>query len=809
MATSVSISYSAASGAGIHAGRYPGGHVSGAFVLDQTLPGGGLSVGALSSLTGAVQLSDVSPAGGLTSGAEAETQRYRFQHPLLFQRAHAQYEPASYINSFGHTVYLPGEERYFGVAYPGPAQRCGTTRGELCVVSMWKWQNEGGDWIDATLTPQGSTAWATTPLLPVTSTPGEVVLDVTAAIQRCDSTDRWYALMLQVVSSGQVSIVGPVNPPEVSRSVLEVVRGGVASTKELWYAASMPSTSGYLDAQDPTVILKSSAKVVLEFPRTLSEQGTPVTSATLRLRYEQVAQAATIKVFVVNPQVPDVSTPVPGIAAAYPLDVGLFGHSAVAARIHVLDTDALPDLVDYSRTGGATNPWDDGTPNLSVRTEADWDPAMWVIAGDPAFSGAPTYTTEQLADKMPRAAISSSVTKLVGLVGTEDESIRVVTGAQLTTLGLPVLASGLGALEMKYANTGILPGQSSSEGTTTGGALGGGIQPNDFSAFFKPAHIGQVIDGYMRMHVMLGDGWDADDSLMRWNWATGSTTTGRWPEEDPSNFAVSSGWNVNSFSGKFPGGLQHVTSHYPVNSYVYPTRQDTLGATDSTPTITETSGGYSASSGVYAYQGRWSMYQGFYKENHPGPAIGGMRLAMETYDFSRNPNCIPSQASIGGWESTWKASPHIGGLGHLYPRKWYCVEMRWKMNTITLPYAEPAVGTHFLESGFNVDGFIEWWIDGIYAGQSPLFAHRSSRMVDWILQNSEGLPVGTADRFRAFTGVPADKYMGAIEAVMQTYFGGRAPCPQDMLVYVNGVVVSNGAYIGPMKGVSRDNGGIP
>lgn len=63
MATAVSLSYSAASGAGIHAGRYPGGRLSGAPVLGDVAPGG--SLGAASILGGNVTLADIAPTGTL------------------------------------------------------------------------------------------------------------------------------------------------------------------------------------------------------------------------------------------------------------------------------------------------------------------------------------------------------------------------------------------------------------------------------------------------------------------------------------------------------------------------------------------------------------------------------------------------------------------------------------------------------------------------------------------------------------------------------------------------------------------------
>jgi hypothetical protein len=50
--------------------------------------------------------------------------------------------------------------------------------------------------------------------------------------------------------------------------------------------------------------------------------------------------------------------------------------------------------------------------------------------------------------------------------------------------------------------------------------------------------------------------------------------------------------------------------------------------------------------------------------------------------------------------------------------------------------------------------------------------------------------------------------MGASEIVFNAYYGGRTYNDSDKYVYLNGIVASSGAYIGPMAGVSRENGGL-
>ncbi len=160
------------------------------------------------------------------------------------------------------------------------------------------------------------------------------------------------------------------------------------------------------------------------------------------------------------------------------------------------------------------------------------------------------------------------------------------------------------------------------------------------------------------------------------------------------------------------------------------------------------------------------------------------------------------------WGSSWEtASTRYGGLGHLYPYKWYCLEFRFKLNSITLPYELPPAGTHFTNSGYVVDGKVEFWIDGIKAGMSPDFAFRTSRTIEWALQASNGVPFGSSGSMRAITNVPAEQYMGLAHLIGDPYYGGKSPNPREKVWWINGLVVSSN-YVGPMAGLSRDNGGL-
>lgn len=540
---------------------------------------------------------------------------------------------------------------------------------------------------------------------------------------------------------------------------------------------------------------------------------------------------------------PATSTPVAAVAGKYRFQQPLLFQRAHQKWLPMKYTNSRGELVvlpsldfhfgGYAATGTSGAMKAGSTPEVLCwlskwrwrNTGGDWLDASLVSQGTPGqghLANVPAPTAAQKAMLLPHRNITPEGTRLQGAAWRSSavgDSIRVVSGTELQARGLPVLAPGLGAFEMTYHGCRIGNGQAGANSLTTGGPLADGTAGNDLEMYFKPEHLGRVIDGYMRMYVMLGEGWEPKDSDMQWVWLDpkAGENAGKYPEEagyTPQTVP----WRVQDWTGKFPGGIQQVTSGgIPVPGYKYPTRLDPNGNADTTPVVLSAGGGYSNSSGLYGYQGRWMFSQGFYKENFQGPARDGAILGIELYDFGNQSaatsSAIPSQAHISSWDFNWQSyAGHRGGMGFLYTRRWYCVEMRWKMNSVKLPYAEPAPGTHYLESGFEVDGHIEWWIDGVKCAQTPAFAHRSSRMLDWMYQVARGVPFDTDPaspaRLRPVTNVPPEVYMGATSAVLQTYYGGRAANPRDKKVLINGVVVTSGRYIGPMAGVSRDNGGL-
>lgn len=757
-------------------------------------------------------------AGASPDGGTAPQAKYLFQHALLFQRAHARAIQHTYTNSLGEVITVPGNVATFDGSTTSGSGWAGSTTELLCAASRRPWLHPGGDWVDAQGTSQGDSPFASSSVL--TGPSGSALIDVTAAVQWIFAHRHWCAFFIRLRGSGGAQMPGVLNPSKSPASLEFTNEQGQVERLDCWYTASLRSSTSYTNAQDDDIDLASGTPGLLEFFRAaaptvrVSTVGTPPVKATLQIPYSALAGIdVRFEVYVVDPPVPTDLTPLAGLAAAYALDEGLMSHPSVAAALKVTDSDTNADVIDEKRSGTSAEPWVPDSVPYGVHSEATMDPYLFTATpGQGDFAQVPVPTEAQRNELFPRRVTSARGTKLVGTMSrktakTVGDAVRVVHGDDTLarTRGFTPLAPGLGALEFLYAGGDVLNGQSTFQSVT-------GSNTINLDLWFKEQHLGRVIDGYTRMYVLLGDGWDADDAGLQYQFyapTVDAGSLGKYPEQlgvDPKSVT----WRRLDRSGKFPGGIQQQTSgHTAMRTYVDPTR-----ATSNEQTVVNAGGGYSSSSGIHGYQGRWMFWQGYYKPGTPGPAVGGLALGIELYDFNGGGGItIPSQNSVGGWDGTARSySTQVGGLGFLQPRRWYCVEMRWRMNTVK-PYVLPPVGTHWLEGGHNVDGFIEWWVDGMHAAKTPLFAHRSSAaLVDWALQNAQGAPfdtvAGSPDRLRGISNVPPELFMGAASAVFNAYYGGRTFNESNKFVYLNGIVCSNGEYIGPMAGVSRENGGL-
>lgn len=746
--------------------------------------------------------------------------KYLFQQPLLFQRAHAKSVPFEFTNSRGEHVALPELDFVFD-GTQGSGSQFGSNWEHLCVATRRNWRNEGGDWLDASGASQGTTPFARSEMLMPDAPEGTLEIDVTSAVQWMFEHQHWCAFFVRAGGSGgEIQVAGALGTT-IARPTLRLTFPEGEETADAWYVSSITASTAYSNAQADVVRFADGAPLLLEFYRAsapgvrITEDTRTPTAARLVVPHSALGGGALeLQVFVVDPQVPASLDPAPGLAAAYPLDAGIAEHAAVCAALCVLDDTTGAEVIDEERTGTVSNPWVPTSAPYGNRSEATMDPYLWTpTPGTGDFAGVPAPSEAERDLLFPRRVHGPRATKLVGNVSRAygdltNDALRVIRGddALAATRGFTPLAPGLGALEIMYSGGRVANGQSTFAGTTGGHDV-------DLDMWFREEHIGRVVDGYMRMYVLLGSGWEPSESGLSWQFhvpATSIDDLGKYPEQLGMDPATITTWRRLDRTGKFPGGIQQQTSaHTAMLDYVDPTR-----VTSSERVVRSAGGAYSSSSGIHGYQGRWMFAQGYHQPGTPGPAVGGMSLGIELYDFNGGAAVtIPSQNGLGGWDASWRSfATQVGGLGFFYPQKWYCVEMRWRMNT-TRPYELPPVGTHWLEGGHDVDGYIGWWVDGLPAGQSPLFAHRSSAaIVDWALQNGEGRPfdtdIASPGYLRGISNVPPELFMGAASAVFNAYYGGRTYNDSDKFVYLNGIVCSNGEYIGPMAGVSRDNGGL-
>ena len=718
--------------------------------------------------------------------------KYRFQQSLLFQRAHTKSIPFIYTNHLGQSVDT-GTRFYFDGQSAG-GFLVGPTQYMLCPTSRWSWKNYGtGDWIDANGIQQGSTPFSQSALLPNGQGAAIISINVTTAMQYVYTNNRWCAFLLKATGSGEVGLVGPCNPT-LTKSIIQVnYSDGTSEILQNWVTSALRPSTAYTDAMDDIIGIGVGGSMVIEFFRpTLT--GKTISSATMNLSSTGVSFGTPrIQVYVCAPTVPNL-TQIPGLAQNYNKDAGIASHPSVIVNQLVTDSTGIYDVLDIYNSGTYSNPYVPGNIPTS-RGEYASDPTLWGTPGVGHMSAVPMPTNAQLNNLYPRKGFG----KWVGT--TYPNYFRVVHSDDTQALanGFTPLATGLGAIEL------TMPGRNIPNG---GSWFASGESGTDVDLLFDRARIGQVSEIYIRYYVQLGSGWEAKDSDFRMHFMGPYQQAGKFPEEYGQN-PMTYPWRATDFTGKFFGGAQHIASGRGKH-YTYPTRQRPDGAPDDSFTYPAMGGGYGATSGALGYQGRCMFQQGFFKENFPGPAIGGMAWGIEMYDF-QDISAIPSQSFISGWDGGPNSFAGAnGGIGFLYPGKWYCLELRWKLNTLA-PYVLPPRGTDYRESGFLQDGFLEYYVDGILANTSPTFAIRRNPMLDWAVQVAAGEPFDTDEASphyrRPITNVSPENWMGFATVAGNLYYGGRSPNPRDKKVYINGIVAST-SYVGPMAGISRDNGGL-
>jgi hypothetical protein len=282
------------------------------------------------------------------------------------------------------SVALPGFEPVLGPVAPlvtwtegedgnwnSQNNRSGATEYYACRAGYFEWVNAStGDWLDSTLTAQGTTPWAV-----LTGTTGDagsyVEADVTSLVNAwINGNLEYHGFQIgpaAVAPSCTWSSREGANPPQL------VIDGGTAINPT---ADAYVINSAYSYGEELTLLSSTSRFSLLKFD--LSALTAPVTSATLRLYLESRFSSGGDDT-VVNASAPHHTVTVPaaitGIAASYPGDVGIDADPAVIKHETFADNTWSLSLADWQTAGGpASGKW--------VRTGSDIEIGAAVTGGN-------------------------------------------------------------------------------------------------------------------------------------------------------------------------------------------------------------------------------------------------------------------------------------------------------------------------------------------------------------------------------------------------------------------------------------------
>ncbi len=714
--------------------------------------------------------------------APPEVRKYRQQQPLLFHRYKELVTPLVYTNK-GKAVDT-GLVRYNN-GVTGSQYRFGPTRALVCGNDMWPWVQEGGDWLDADGVLHGHKPFATVTWTADTlpSAASTHRLDVSRLLQKAYDEDRWIAMLLRIEGTVWVRTPGSL---EKDRARVEVeYTDGAVETLQSWVVASLVVNTTATTAMDPYCEFSGLSPLALEFyppasRKRIIKAATLVLPVTMRYAMQGTPK---LGVNLCAPPLPDL-TPQMGAAAAYKQDAGISAMPGYVMHMALItDSTRNEDVIDVEHCSYQQVPYVPGQPiKPTQHVEGEFDPKLW--ANDKETLGLASWPTEQQRlQKLPHR----SVGKWVGM--TSPDRLRVVHSddAQAIADGFAPLAPGLGALQVVMPGDGIASGQMWLDGVTK--------SVQDVKMYFPAAKIGRVKDLYMRYYVRLGAGYEPSaEEANRFHLLGNSTQMGKCPEDIGVPWSAGATRSIDRM-GKWFGGAGQQTTRTVLRGY-----DDPLRIKDGTDRVwVDVPGGNGESAGTAGHSGRFWAREGVMDPEAPGPASGGLSIIFGPQDYRSPYHSIEShRPNALEWSTGWQtAATRFGGIGHLYPFHWYCLEFRFKANTV-LPYELPQKGEHFLNAGFKVDGKVEFWIDGVKAGMSPDWAFRSGRMIDWALQKQYDRPFGTSGAMRAMTNVPLEDYMGFAHLIGDPYYGGKTPNPRRKVMWINGLVVTDGTYIGPM-----------
>ncbi len=229
----------------------------------------------------------------------------------------------------------------------------------------WTWRNRGGDWIDASSTPQGNRPWFSVWTGAVTGSTAkyEYSADVSLALRLVQENRRWCAFLMRSAGAPRV-IAGlhqtPLQTNPVPKIVVKYVNGSTATLRCLLIggissSSKLPYTTG----------AKYSLPVVIEF----EQPARAVASATLSFTVVEHWSGSnkSIEGFILDPP-NDALAPIAGIAArAGLLDGALDQNDSIIGVHRYLDGRPWSDFASLGRPSWVYN----------TSAERNFDPAIF------------------------------------------------------------------------------------------------------------------------------------------------------------------------------------------------------------------------------------------------------------------------------------------------------------------------------------------------------------------------------------------------------------------------------------------------
>jgi hypothetical protein len=631
---------------------------------------------------------------------------------------------------------------------PGPAgsapfnlnrEMVGPTRDHVCAFNgqvSWAWKNRGGDWLGPppTLTPQSAVGWSSiaSPGGSGLASSAPYTMDVTSLAQYCWTNDRWMALVMQCDSQRMICANLGANPPKITYNYSD----GTSEVLDIWLMASFGGSS---------VPVTSSLQWMLPGCMEFRRPKKPVTSASLYFYIDgHFSGSQPIRVNLLDPPRNTDGVQL-GVANNSVLDANLANEPGVQFAVRFMDGWNLQQVV--------------GVNSVNYTSDNVYDPALW--GGAPDLSKFPNIGQGKI-NNVPHDVISPDHRLYQeredsphgwSVLSSEWQSVD----STYTGEGFTPIAPGMGALRMKmYKAADIftgLPLADASHCGSSGSGASGCIIP------LPPEEFGYQQEIYTRYYHMIGA-----------------------PRGLPYVADPAERYNVYQNSGD----LTNLTS---------PQWCDRGGKFGFTPMHISWLGGLSSSAG--GPRG-WQMRHAWAEvdEMYGGPCEGGWRVGVHTYDFSYAPPNPPGYAmgSQSPQNSGWSQR---GGLGSMmYAGKWYCIEMRTKLNSIDQPGVLADGSPHYVDGVqqyWTPDGEIEVWLDGIRVLLNTGLVMRSAPIDTPALWEAR-----TGGTWNPSTQARPTGNLGHRWVWINWFHGGVLRAPTDYVAFYAGLAFGK-SYIGPMR----------